>query len=55
MEETTKILALGAGAITKWLYPKERRIERAPNVKNIAQYIARVEEMVERKRALIDA
>ncbi len=55
MEETTKILALGAGAITKWLYPRERRIERAPNVKNIAQYIARVDEMVERKRTLIDA
>ena len=54
MEETTKILALGAGAITKWLYPRERRIERAPNVRNIEQYIARVSEMVERKRALID-
>ena len=54
MEETTKILALGAGAITKWLFPRERRIERAPNVRNIEQYIARVGEMVERKRALID-
>jgi len=54
MEETTKILALGAGAITKWLYPRERRIERAPNVRNIEQYIARVAEMVERKRTLID-
>ncbi len=53
MEETTRILALGAGAITKWLYPRERRIERAPNVRNIEQYIARVAEMVERKRALI--
>lgn len=54
MEETTKILALGAGAITKWLFPRERRIERAPNVRNIEQYIERVDEMVERKRALID-
>ena len=54
MEETTKILALGAGAITKWLFPRERRIERAPNVRNIEQYIGRVAEMVERKRALID-
>ena len=54
MEETTKILALGAGAITKWLYPRERRIERAPNVRNIEQYIARVDEMVDRKRILID-
>ena len=54
MEETTRILALGAGAITKWLFPRERRIERAPNVRNIEQYIDRVSEMVERKRALID-
>ena len=29
------------------------RIERAPNVRNIEQYIARVDEMAARKRALI--
>jgi hypothetical protein len=29
------------------------RIERAPNVRNIEQYIARIDEMVDRKRALI--
>ena len=53
MEETASVLALGAGAITKWLFPRQLRIERAPNVKNIEQYIARVDEMVARKRALI--
>ena len=53
MEETTRVLALGAGAITKWLFPRERRIERAPNVRNIEEYIRRVDEMVERKRALL--
>ena len=53
MEETTPILALGANGITKWLYDRERRIERAPNVRNIEQYIARVDEMAERKRKLI--
>ena len=53
MEETTKILATGAGAITKWLFPKELRIERCANVKNIEQYIERVDEMCERKRELI--
>ena len=72
MEETASVLALGAGAITKWLYDREitaaargcdvesmrfanlqLRIERAPNVRNIEQYIARVDEMVGRKRALI--
>lgn len=53
MEETARVLALGAGAITKWLFPRERRIERAPNVRNIEEYIRRVDEMVERKRALL--
>ena len=72
MEETASVLALGAGAITKWLYDRDiysaaqgldvdamrfanlqLRIERAPNVRNVEQYIARIEEMVERKRALI--
>ncbi|MEG0985790.1 MAG: coproporphyrinogen dehydrogenase HemZ [Clostridia bacterium] len=53
MEETAKVLALGAGAITKWLFPAERRIERAANVKNIEAYIERVDEMLTRKRALL--
>lgn len=53
MEETARVLALGAGAISKWLFARQRRIERAPNVRNIEEYIARVEEMVDRKRALI--
>ena len=56
MEETVSVLALGAGAITKWLFdPKCRdlRIERAPNVRNIEEYIRRVDEMVRRKREVI--
>ncbi len=52
MEETTHILALGAGGISKRVYPEEGRIGRAPNVYNIEQYIARVDEMAERKRDL---
>ena len=53
MEETASVLALGAGAISKWLFDRDLRIERAPNVKNIEEYINRVEEMVQRKRDLI--
>lgn len=53
MEETASVLALGAGAITKWIFDRRLRIERAPNVKNIEAYVARVDEMVSRKRALI--
>ena len=52
MEETTHILALGAGGISKRVYPEEGRIGRAPNVYNIEQYITRVEEMIQRKRDL---
>ncbi len=54
MEETARVLAFGAGSISKWLFDRERRIERAPNVRNVAEYIARVDEMVQRKRALIE-
>ena len=58
MEETVSVLALGAGAITKWLFGQGEnhrglRIERAPNVRNIDEYIARTDEMADRKRAVI--
>ena len=52
MEENTHILALGAGGISKRIYPEEGHIGRAPNVSNIEHYIARVDEMIGRKRAL---
>jgi len=53
MEEVASVLAVGAGAITKWLFDRALRIERAPNVKNLGVYIDRVDEMVGRKRRLI--
>jgi len=52
MEETANVLAVGAGAISKRVYPAIGRIERAPNVSEITHYITRVDEMMERKRAL---
>ena len=53
MQETTRTLAMGAGAISKWLFEQEPRIRRAPNVADIRAYIARVDEMIGRKRELI--
>lgn len=50
MEEKQDIIALGAGASTKYVYPKENRIERVENVKDIDHYIERIEEMIIRKR-----
>jgi oxygen-independent coproporphyrinogen-3 oxidase len=51
MEEKQTIVALGAGATTKRVFPDER-IERCENVKDVASYIDRVDEMIERKREL---
>lgn len=50
-EEKQTIAALGAGSITKGVFPDDR-IERCENVKDVAQYIERVDEMIERKRQL---
>lgn len=51
MEEMQSIVALGAGSISKRLYP-DGNIRRCENVKDVAQYIERIEEMIERKRSL---
>ena len=48
MEEKQSILALGAGASTKFVM--NDRIERAENVKDIKNYIERIDEMIERKK-----
>lgn len=50
MEEKETILALGAGAITKVVDPKTNKIERIPNVKNVEEYINRIDEMLLRKQ-----
>lgn len=53
MEETTSIIAVGAGAISKRVFPdRELRIERAPNVSNVPVYLEREHEMEARKEAL---
>ena len=51
MEEVQTIVALGAGSISKRVYP-DGRIERCENVKDVSQYIERIGEMIERKRVL---
>ena len=53
MEETNAILACGAGAISKRVFAdRGLRIERAPNVSNVAVYVERVEDMLHRKEML---
>lgn len=52
MEEKQTIAALGAGSISKRVYP-DGRIERSDNVKDVSQYIERIGEMIERKKHLL--
>jgi oxygen-independent coproporphyrinogen-3 oxidase len=52
MEEKQTIVALGAGSISKRVYP-DGRIERCENVKDVSQYIDRIDEMIERKEAVL--
>ncbi len=52
MEEKQTIVALGAGSISKRVFP-DGRIERCDNVKDVGQYIERIDEMIQRKRKLL--
>ena len=62
MEEKQTILAAGAGASTKFVLPektstgngKETDLIRVENVKNIEEYISRIDEMIERKAKAAD-
>ena len=55
MEEKQTIMALGAGATTKFVFKPEEdseldmRMERVENVKDVKNYLERVDEMIERK------
>jgi len=52
MEEFATIIACGANAISKRYYVLNNRIERWANLKNIQEYILRIDEMIEKKNAL---
>lgn len=52
MEDTVSILAMGAGAISKRVTPGRVMVYRAPNVKDVGHYMARVGDMLQRKRTL---
>lgn len=53
MEEMQTIVALGAGSISKRVFP-DGRIERSENVKDVDLYIEKIDEMIERKRKLLE-
>ena len=52
LEEKQTIVALGAGSITKVVFP-DGRIERANNAKDVNLYLEKIDELIERKCALL--
>ena len=57
MEEKLDVFAAGAGAVTRLLSTDNGeviRVDRAENVKNVEEYIARIDEMLERKQLGLD-
>lgn len=55
MGDKQTILALGAGALSKFVFYNESRIERVENVKSLKDYIERIDEMIKRKKDFLDA
>ena len=54
MEEKQTILAAGAGGSSKFVFAADH-IERVENVKDVTQYIGRIDEMIGRKRSFMEA
>ena len=53
MEEVQTIIALGAGCISKRVYP-DGRIERSDSVKDVSLYLEKIDEMLDRKEKLMN-
>ena len=53
MEEMQTIAACGAGTTTKVVFPAQNRRERCENVKEVEQYIERIDEMIGRKEKIL--
>jgi oxygen-independent coproporphyrinogen-3 oxidase len=52
IEEKTNIIALGVGGITKIVTQDGKIINRIENTKDVAGYISRIDEMIDRKRGI---
>jgi coproporphyrinogen dehydrogenase HemZ len=54
IEERQTTIALGAAAVSKVIFLEEDRLERFPNLKDLHEYILRIDEMIEGKKQLLD-
>lgn len=54
MTEAATVLAAGAGAVTKVYNHKDKLIKRCFNVREIGDYINRIDKMIDRKAAILE-
>ncbi|NFE95502.1 UNVERIFIED_ORG: coproporphyrinogen III oxidase [Clostridium botulinum] len=54
IEEKQTVIALGADAVSKIIFLDEDRIERFANLKDIREYVNRVDEMIDKKIKLLN-
>ena len=54
IEERQTTIAIGAAAVSKVIFLEEDRLERFPNLKDLHEYVSRIDEMIERKKNLLD-
>ncbi|MEQ8153858.1 MAG: coproporphyrinogen III oxidase [Clostridiaceae bacterium] len=54
IEDTETIIAIGADAVSKVVFHEENRIERFGNVKDVNEYITRIDEMIQGKINLLN-
>lgn len=54
MEEKQTIVAVGAGAISKFVFPDDKGVGKVDNVKDVQLYIDRIDEMIGRKANFIN-
>lgn len=55
IEEKQTIIAHGADAASKVVFLKEDRLERHFNVKDVKEYISRIDEMIDKKNKLLNS
>lgn len=49
MEENISVFSFGAGAISKAVSISDKKITRCPNIKQVSDYIIRIDDIIERK------
>lgn len=54
MEETNSIISMGCGGVSKIVNLPNDRIERVFNVKEVKDYVERIDEMIHRKDIILD-